>query len=104
LVAMLRYLTTIANWTVKNTQTKEMISIENISLQDLVGLLEATKLEDGLLTRADFLEMMLLSMKKVDPDLIMSIREGFQKVTRGGSIDLTRTQLIESAMNALTET
>jgi hypothetical protein len=67
------------------------------SSSDLKGLLEAAKMEDGLLTRAEFLEVILLAMKKVDPELIVALREGFDHVTLGGSIDRTRKEWVDAA-------
>ena len=97
---MQRWMTTVASFVAKNGETKVQTK-EKLNAAELMELMETLKLEDGLLTRADFLEIMLLSMKKVDPELIMALRDGFQKTTHSGSLDLTRAQLIESAMSAL---
>lgn len=61
---------------------------------DVGALLERARLEEGLLTRADFLEVMLLAMGRVDPDLIVDLRNGFDRVTQGGEIDLTRGEWV----------
>ncbi|KAL3910708.1 MAG: hypothetical protein SGARI_001991 [Bacillariaceae sp.] len=98
IVGMLRWMTTIASWVAKN---REKNSRPEINATEMMGMLETLQLEDGLLTRADFLEILLLSMKKVDPELIFSLREGFQKATHSGSVDLTRAQLVESTMSGL---
>jgi hypothetical protein len=41
----------------------------------LRGILEAAQVEDGLLTRADFIEITLLAMQKIDLPLLMALRE-----------------------------
>ncbi|KAG7343239.1 ion channel [Nitzschia inconspicua] len=94
LFATLRWVSAIACWAINSTASN-MIAVDKMTDRDFETLLERAKLDDGLLTRADFLEIMLLSMKKVDPDLLMALREGFQKVTQGGSVDVTRSQLVQ---------
>jgi hypothetical protein len=103
LLVTLRWLIAIAAWTIQHSQAPKTRRKDHISMQDLETLMERAELDDGLLTRADFLEMMLLSMKKVDPELVLALREGFQKVTQGGSVDMTRSQLVNSAIQALSD-
>lgn len=102
LFVTLRWLATVAAWTMGSTDAANTFD-NNMSAHDMTALLERAKLDDGLLTRADFLEMMLLSMKKVDPELVLALREGFEKVTQGGSIDMTRSQLVNTAMRDVSE-
>ena len=101
MVGMLRWMIIVANW-VNKGETKSRTE-ETINAAELMGMLETLRLEDGLLTRADFLEILLLSMKKVDPELVIALREGFQNATHSGALDLTRAQLVESTMSALTK-
>jgi hypothetical protein len=67
----------------------------------LRGILEAAQVEDGLLTRADFIEITLLAMQKIDLPLLMALREGYDQITKAGSVDLTRKKFTDSAANAI---
>ena len=82
-------------------QFTEQSNTTSLTASYLRGLLEATQVEDGLLTRADFLELTLLAMKKIDLQLLMTLREGYDQVTQAGSVDLTRKKFTDSAANAI---
>lgn len=101
-----RWLLVVAQWieTMENSRTPikaDQTPDNSMSAQDVAGLLETAKMDDGLLTRADFLEVMLLAMKAVEPDLLLELRKGFDRVTHDGSIDLTRKEWIEAAAQAM---
>jgi hypothetical protein len=98
---MLQWLKAVANYVVRNSEKKSRD--DKADATELRTMLNKIQLEDGLLSRADFLEILLLSMKKVDPELLLALREGFQKATHSGSLDLTRAQLVESAVSAISE-
>jgi hypothetical protein len=67
----------------------------------LRGILEAAQVKDGLLTRADFIEITLLAMQKIDLPLLLALREGYDQTTKAGSVDLTRKKFTDSAANAI---
>jgi len=97
---LLRWMVAVADQVVKSTSANPCTFLDcndTLSSSDLMRLLEEAGMEDGLLTRADFLEIMLLAMKKVDPELLSTLRSGFEKVTHGGSVDLTRKQWVNAA-------
>jgi len=105
LALKIRWMSTVSNlinhpkWAAHSEKTEN----GPISKAEVSRLLQSAKMDDGLLTRADFIELMLLAMKKVDPDLLIELREGFERATRYGSIDMTRKEWIAKATNALDE-
>jgi hypothetical protein len=68
-----------------------------LSPTEVRDLLNRVQMEEGLLTMADFIEIMLLAMQKVDAQLILDLRRGFDCVTQGGAIDLTRLEWLDGA-------
>jgi hypothetical protein len=113
---LLRSLVKISDWVVAVNQSSQSsmhtasspqqttMRTTDVSLtpSDLRDLLTAAQMEDGLLTRAEFLELILLAMKKVDPELIVALREGFDQVTQSGAIDLTRQEWLDAAAKPAT--
>ncbi|KAL3934514.1 MAG: hypothetical protein SGARI_003351, partial [Bacillariaceae sp.] len=102
---MLVWLTRVAIWVVQSFGSSSNANgkgnTANLSADVLKGVMGSIQLQDGRLTRADYLEILLLSMKKVDPELVLALREEFQKTTHSGSLDVTRSELIESAAAAM---
>jgi hypothetical protein len=56
---------------------------------------------DGMVTRAEFLEFMLLAMNKVDADLVDELQTYFHKLDASGTGVLEREDLVEAARRKL---
>jgi len=56
---------------------------------------------DGVVTRAEFLEFMLVAMNKIDQDLVNELREHFNRLDVDGTGELTKEDLIEVARRKL---
>jgi hypothetical protein len=97
---MLQWMIVVANWVVMKSSNQNDVPVlgnsnRKMTASELNSLLEQAKMKDGLLTRADYLEVVLLAMKKVDPDLLVALRDGFDQVSKGGSINLTLKEMGE---------
>jgi hypothetical protein len=69
------------------------LSINDLELMDLDG--------DGEVTRAEFLEFMLVSMGKVEKEFIEEMRQYFAKLDTDGTGALSKGDLIENARSKL---
>jgi hypothetical protein len=69
------------------------LSIQDLELMDLDG--------DGEVTRAEFLEFMLVSMGKVEKEFIEEMRQYFAKLDTDGTGALSKGDLIENARSKL---
>jgi hypothetical protein len=58
--------------------------------------------QDGHVTRAEFLEFMLVAMNKIDESLVQELRQHFDQLDYDGTGDLTRDDLVTAARRKLT--
>lgn len=56
---------------------------------------------DGIVTRAEFLEFMLVAMNKIDQNLVDDLRSHFDQLDADGTGELTRDDLVEVARRKL---
>jgi potassium channel subfamily K len=56
---------------------------------------------DGVVTRAEFLDFLLVAMDKIDEDLVLELRAYFEKLDIHGKGELSRDDLIEVAKRKL---
>jgi hypothetical protein len=56
---------------------------------------------DGTVTRAEFLEFMLVAMNKIDQTLVDELRQHFDRLDADGTGELTKQDLIEVARKKL---
>ena len=59
---------------------------------------------NGKVTRAEFLEFMLVAMNKIDYDLVDELHEYFNKLDSRGTGELSRADLVENARRKLKDT
>ena len=69
------------------------LTVDDLRILDVDG--------DGTVTYTEFLEFMLLAMKKVDPDLLDALREYFDKLDVTNTGVLSKDDLIETARRKL---
>ena len=56
---------------------------------------------DGVVTRAEFLEFMLVAMNKIDEDLVQELRRNFDRLDADGTGQLSRQDLVQAARQKL---
>lgn len=98
--AMGRWLSIAASWMLENRQSAfrrhmegRELTYEDLDVMDEDG--------DGHVTRAEFLEFMLVAMDKVDRDFIEEMRRQFSKLDSDGTGVLSKLDLIENARRKL---
>jgi Ca2+-binding EF-hand superfamily protein len=91
------WLGTVANWIMearsrnyfRKTMAQQELTQRDLDIMDDNG--------DGFVTRAEYLEFMLIAMNKIDRNLIMELRRRFDILDADGTGDLSREDLIEAA-------
>jgi hypothetical protein len=95
-VAMGVWLGGVANFIVesRSAQYRKHMSMKELTQQDLEIM---DKDGDGKVTRAEFLEFMLIAMNKIDQDLVDELRMHFDRLDADGTGELTKNDLIQVA-------
>jgi hypothetical protein len=95
-VAMGVWLGGVANFIVesRSAQYRKHMSMKELTPQDLEIM---DKDGDGKVTRAEFLEFMLIAMNKIDQDLVDELRVHFDRLDADGTGELTKDDLIQVA-------
>jgi potassium channel subfamily K, other eukaryote len=98
--AMGHFLSIVANWIIEGRQKWSAFRIEpyDLTLNDLEAMDDDG---DGNVTRADFLEFMLVAMNKADQSLIDELKDHFNRLDQNGSGSLSREDLIAVARRKL---
>jgi potassium channel subfamily K len=98
--AMGKWLGLVANWIIEGRQAKFRKNLRNreLSLRDLDIMDENG---DGLVSRAEFLEFMLVAMNKIDQELVIELRSHFDKLDTDGTGELSREDMVETARRKL---
>jgi hypothetical protein len=99
--AMGRWLGLVASWIISTRQRhawKRLWSSKDLTFEDLEVMDEDG---DGNVTRAEFLEFMLLAMDKVDRSLLDELRAQFAALDADGTGVLSRDDLIAMARRKL---
>jgi hypothetical protein len=95
------WLGNIANWIMeaRSSQFRRQLREKDLTQRDLDIMDEN---QDGHVTRAEFLEFMLVAMNKIDERLVQELRQHFDQLDYDGTGDLTREDLITAARGKLT--
>ena len=98
--AMGHFLTIVANWIIDGRQKRfrDNFANKDLTMQDL-DVMDSDG--DGNVSRAEFLEFMLVAMNKVDQELIDELKTQFQRLDNDGSGALSRDDLISAARKKL---
>ena len=97
-----QWLSILANWIVESRssslikRTLQQQARQQLTLADL-DLMDGDK--DGTVSRAEFLELMLVAMNKIDKDLLETLREYFDRLDVDGTGTLTKEDLLQVARN-----
>lgn len=95
-----QWLGLVANWIIEGRQRKFWKSLGNRELtqRDLDTMDENG---DGLVSRAEFLEFMLVAMNKIDQELVIELKRHFDKLDTDGTGELSREDMLEAARRRL---
>jgi hypothetical protein len=98
--AMGQWLGIVANFIIGGRQAKfrENLGNRELTQRDLDIMDEDG---DGLVSRAEFLEFMLVAMNKIDTELVNDLRSHFNKLDTDGTGELSRQDLLEAARRKL---
>lgn len=93
-------LSIVANWIIdgRQKQFRDELATRELTLKDL-DIMDADR--DGRVSRAEFLEFMLVAMNKVDQELLDELKEHFQRLDKDNSGSLNRADLISVAKEKL---
>jgi len=94
------FLSFVANWIIESKQSKfrEGLVTKELTMRDL-EIMDTDG--DGDVTRAEFLEFMLVAMGKVDKDFIDELRASFSRLDKDNNGTLSRDDLIDAARRKL---
>lgn len=79
-------------WKSRMAETRELTQ-RDLDIMDDNG--------DGLVSRAEFLEFMLVAMNKIDQELVTDLRRHFDKLDTDGTGELSRDDMLEAAKRRL---
>ena len=95
-----QWLGVVANWIIEGRSArfrKQMgnreLTQRDLEIMDING--------DGVVSRAEFLEFMLVAMNKIDQELVDELRDHFNKLDVDGTGELSRDDLVEAARRKL---
>ncbi|EEC44725.1 predicted protein, partial [Phaeodactylum tricornutum CCAP 1055/1] len=91
--AMGHFLSIVANWMIEGRQQRfhKHMQAKELTMQDLEVMDEDG---DGKVTRAEFMEFMLVAMNAIDQSLIDELRDHFRHLDQDNSGSLSRQDLI----------
>jgi Ion channel/EF hand len=94
--AMGVWLSSVANIIVesRSARYRKDLSMKELTQQDLEIM---DRDGDGTVTRAEFLEFMLIAMNKIDQQLVEELRKHFDRLDIDGTGELTKNDLIQAA-------
>lgn len=98
--AMGHFLSIVANWMIEGRQQRfhKHMQAKELTMQDLEVMDEDG---DGKVTRAEFMEFMLVAMNAIDQSLIDELRDHFRHLDQDNSGSLSRQDLIAAARKKL---
>jgi hypothetical protein len=98
--AMTQWLGLVANFIIdgRSAQFRRQLQERELTQKDL-DIMDVNG--DGQVSRAEFLEFMLLAMKKIDNDLVEELRHHFDKLDADGTGELSRADLVAGAKRKL---
>ena len=82
----------------RQANAEEMMKTKELTLRDL-AVMDADG--DGTVTRAEFLEFMLVAMNQVDQDTLDSLKEHFDRLDKDRSGTLDKRDLVNMAQKKL---
>jgi potassium channel subfamily K len=94
------WLGSVANWIMdaRSSRFRRHMRNQELTQRDL-DIMDGNG--DGHVTRAEFLEFMLVAMNKIDQSLVDELRQHFDRLDVDGTEELTRDDLVEAARKKL---